>query len=100
MIVECPHCFLRVFVANDGICPKCRRDVNDLTGADVTKIGLLISPSAPIPSRCVCCGSGTMRRVPVQASMQYDSVEHELTTGSYFCALSLVLLPLVGLMPL
>lgn len=65
MVLDCPHCHLRVGVNRDGICPNCNGNVHDLTGVDPTKSTLIVGPSAKHPEMCSQCGRATTRRVKV-----------------------------------
>ena len=63
---ECPHCYVRVFPDKQGICPSCRKNVNDFSGVEADRGTIVISPYAKVPDLCSLCGMPTDRRVMVE----------------------------------
>ena len=68
VLVECPHCSMRVFVGSDGLCPSCSADTNDLEGADVLRTRVRLREWSELPPRCCQCAAPTDRRVDVVQS--------------------------------
>ncbi len=67
MPMDCPHCYVRVFPDDDGTCPSCGKNVNDLTGVDPAKTTLVVQAGSTMPDVCCHCGFPTRRSVKVKA---------------------------------
>jgi hypothetical protein len=92
MVVECPHCHVRVFVGSDDICPSCRHNVRDVP-ADATQTALSISPSAKMPEVCTGCGLVTRRVQKVALSRTVVTSEEELSVSSLLMLLLGMIIP-------
>jgi hypothetical protein len=66
MEIECPHCFTFVFVREDGQCPSCRQDTNDVRGLDRDLATVVVGENSPIPEVCCGCGLPTRRSVCIK----------------------------------
>jgi len=92
---ECPHCHLRVFMLKDGICPSCKRDVDDLSGVDVRKSRVELVATTQIPHVCVMCGTPTSRVIQVTGHDARPSVTYGPGGLSLFLSvLGLIFLPI------
>ena len=40
LVVQCPHCHVRVLPKANNICPACRKDMTDLQGVDLNQVSL------------------------------------------------------------
>ena len=70
MITDCPHCFSTVATSADGICPSCRKNVNELADTDSSKAALNVSHGAHLPGVCCECGRTTDRFVTVKQKIR------------------------------
>ena len=90
MMLECPHCYQRVGVNRDRICPACRRNVDDLTGVDEDRVARWIGPEDELPERCVHCGQPTQRRVPITRYGAHDVAQRDQPEQSFPLVIGLV----------
>ena len=67
IIIECPHCHVKVLPLANNICPACRNDISDLQGVDQNQVALTIRESEELPSFCYACNRYTERRIRVSA---------------------------------
>ena len=65
MIVECPHCYTRVWPTPQGECPACRKSIHDATDADRAKTSVSIGHRSLLPPYCCDCGRPTDRYVRI-----------------------------------
>jgi hypothetical protein len=72
LVIECPHCHVRVLPARNNICPSCHNDVTDLKDVDLNQISLVIHESDELPSFCYACNRYTERRIRVSADQESD----------------------------
>jgi hypothetical protein len=72
LIVECPHCHVRVLPMANNICPSCRNDITDLEGVDPNEISLVIHESEELPSFCYSCNRFTERVIRVSSDRESD----------------------------
>jgi hypothetical protein len=72
LIVECPHCHVRVLPKANNICPACHNDMSDLQGIDPNQVSLTIRESEELPSFCFSCNRFTERRIRVSADKESD----------------------------
>jgi hypothetical protein len=72
LIVECPHCHVRVLPKANNICPACQNDMADLQGIDPNQVALTIRESEDLPSYCFSCNRFTERRIRVSADQESD----------------------------
>lgn len=73
--IDCPHCYTRVLVAANGICPYCKKDVHDTKAVDLTICRLQVRDGQQFPDYCFQCNSPTKRRVSVsQSNFKRDSL--------------------------
>ena len=70
--LDCPHCFTRVLVLDDSICPHCKEDVRKATGAGSALCKLRIHDQAHLPDNCLHCDAPTQRRVVVERCIGVD----------------------------
>ena len=69
IIVECPHCHVRVLPKADQICPACHNDMSE-QGVDPNQVALTVHESEELPSFCFACNRFTERRVRVSADQE------------------------------
>ena len=72
LIVECPHCHVRVLPNANDICPACQNDMSDLQDVDLNQVSLTIYESEELPSFCYSCNKYTERRIRVSADTESD----------------------------
>ena len=72
LIVECPHCHVRVLPRANNICPACRNDMSDLQDVDLNQVSLTIRESEELPSLCYSCNHYTERRIRVSGDKESD----------------------------
>lgn len=65
MIVECPHCYTRVWPTPQGECPACRKSIHDATDTDPAKTSISVRDLSQLPPHCCDCGRSTDRYVKV-----------------------------------
>ena len=65
LIVECPHCHIRVIPKPDHTCPNCHEDVADMTGVDPNQVTLTVSETEEFPPYCYSCNRYTDQFVRV-----------------------------------
>ena len=71
--LECPHCYSRVGVLGDGICPHCRKNVDDLSGVDPHQASLIINVGARLPELCCRCASHSTLHKKVSATQSEEA---------------------------
>lgn len=57
-VTECPHCYARVCLTVDGVCPACRKNPA-APGADSSKTRMTIFEGRALPPVCFGCGNYT-----------------------------------------
>ena len=72
LIVECPHCHVRVLPLSNNICPACRNDMSDLQDVDPNQVSLTIREAEKLPSFCYSCNRYTERRIRFSADKESD----------------------------
>ena len=72
IIIECPHCHVRVLPLANNICPACRNDIYDLQDIAPNQVALTIRESEELPSFCYGCNRYTERRIRVSADQESD----------------------------
>ena len=72
LIVECPHCHVRVLPKANNICPACRKDMSDLQDPDPNQVSLSIKESEELPTFCYSCNRYTERYIRVSADKESD----------------------------
>jgi hypothetical protein len=72
LIIECPHCHVRVLPMANNICPSCRNDMTDLEDVDLNEISLAIHESEALPSFCYSCNRFTERVIRVSSDGESD----------------------------
>jgi len=75
LIVECPHCHIRVLPKANNICPACHNDMNDLRGVDLNQVTLTIRESEKLPSFCYSCNRYTERSIRLSGDRESDLVK-------------------------
>jgi len=63
LIIECPHCHVRVIPTANNVCPNCHEDVTDMTGVDPNQVPLTVSETEEFPSHCYSCDQYTDQHV-------------------------------------
>ena len=72
LVVECPHCHVRVIPIDNKICPACRKDISNLKGVDPNQVSLIISESEELPTFCYSCNRYTERSIRVSGDKESD----------------------------
>ena len=72
LIVECPHCHVRVLPMANNICPSCRNDMTNLEDVDPDQVSLVIHEAEKLPSYCYSCNRYTERYIRVSADRESD----------------------------
>ena len=72
MILECPHCYMRVVPKSDGLCPSCHQDPHDLAGTNPDLARVTLQDTDRMPECCMICGLSTSRMVVVEQSRGDD----------------------------
>ena len=72
LVVECPHCHVRVLPIVNNICPACRNDMSNLQKVDPNQVALAISESEELPSFCYSCNRYTERSIRVSGDKESD----------------------------
>jgi len=72
LVVECPHCHVRVLPLPNHICPSCRNDMTNLEGVDPNQVSLAIHEAEELPSFCYSCNRYTERLIRVSADQESD----------------------------
>jgi hypothetical protein len=67
LIVECPHCHVKVLPKADNICPACQNNMSDLQDVDPNQVSLVIHESEELPSFCYSCNRYTERIIRLSA---------------------------------
>ncbi len=103
MILDCPHCHLRVGTGKDGICPNCHADVLDLSNVDPNMSVLFVRPDSVVPDICCVCGVPTSRRAKIVSHGARNAnadTSGEAEGLGLFALLGMLVVPLSGLMGL
>ncbi|MDP4178900.1 MAG: hypothetical protein Q8900_11235 [Bacillota bacterium] len=69
MMVECPHCYLSVLPNSDNTCPSCGKNINDVTGTDLSNKIVEIKIGEELPFICCKCGQRADENVIVKETM-------------------------------
>ena len=81
MIIKCPHCYTWVIPADDGECPACRKNVNELSGTD-PKRTLMGKETVAMTE---CCGKDGRGHSPGQEeAIHHRKPERILVYGNGF----------------
>ncbi len=72
MIIECPHCHVKVLPTANNLCPACRRDISDPSDTDPNQVALTIHESEELPSFCFSCNLYTDRTIRVSGDKGSD----------------------------
>ena len=73
MIVECPHCYTRVFPTSAGECPACRKNTNDTQDTEPDRTAVTIRHLTELNRFCCDCGYPTERRVTVTQQISHKT---------------------------
>jgi len=74
MLIECPHCHVRVDPCYDeGTCPSCHESVHELDGINPNRALLLMRPAARMPELCSQCGMPTSRVIRIETEEQVEA---------------------------
>ena len=73
LIVECPHCHVKVIPKANNICPACQNDVSNLQGVDFNKVSVSVYESEELPTFCYSCNRFTERPIRVSGDKESDS---------------------------
>lgn len=75
MLVECPHCYVRVDPQHkEGVCGTCGENVNKVDGIDPNRGLLLIRRVARMPELCCQCGIPTSEMADFQMPTADETV--------------------------
>lgn len=57
-IIECPHCYNKVLVSLENICPSCRKNVKEISqnNQDLSFVTISLGQKE-LPDVCIMCGS-------------------------------------------
>ena len=72
LVVECPHCHVRVLPLANNICPACRKDMSALQNVDPNQVALVIAESEELPTFCYSCNRYTERSIRVSGDKESD----------------------------
>ena len=70
LIVECPHCHVRVVPMENNICPACRENIQYLQNTNFQSVAFTLHESEELPSYCHSCNAHTERLVRVAADKE------------------------------
>ena len=86
MLVECPHCHVRVVPQHqNGVCGTCGKNVNEVDGINPNRGLLVIRQSARMPELCCQCGIPTSEMIEFLTEPPDESVVvHGLMATSMF----------------
>jgi len=66
LMIECPHCHVRVLPMQNNICPACKEVISDAPGLDMNKVAITVRESQKLPPYCYSCNSYTDRYVRIE----------------------------------
>jgi hypothetical protein len=72
LVVECPHCHVRVIPKANNICPACQNDMSNLQDVDPNQVSLVISESEELPTFCYSCNRYTERTIRASSDKESD----------------------------
>jgi hypothetical protein len=72
LVIECPHCHVRVLPLASNICPACRNNMSDVQDVDPNQVSLTIHESEKLPSFCYSCNRYTERYIRFSADKESD----------------------------
>lgn len=67
LIVECPHCHVRVVPMENNLCPACRENIQYIQNINFQKVAFTLRESEELPSYCHSCNAHTERLVRIAA---------------------------------
>jgi len=70
LIIECPHCHVKVLPMANHICPACRKNILDLKDVNPNQVSLTISESEELPTFCHSCNLYTERYIRVSGDKE------------------------------
>ncbi|HXD11401.1 MAG TPA: hypothetical protein VN653_15150 [Anaerolineales bacterium] len=72
LVIECPHCHIKVLPMVNNICPSCHNDMTELEDTDPNQVSLVIHEAEEFPSYCYSCNRYTERYIRVSADRESD----------------------------
>ena len=58
--IECPHCYNKVLVSRENICPSCQKNIYSVANNDKDLTFVLLRPGRKnFPEICIICGNKT-----------------------------------------
>lgn len=75
--INCPHCFIKVWVHDDGVCPSCRKNVNETRSElrDLSPVEFV--DGEKLPRVCVVCGMRSTFNVEVGELNSDDKLDKQ-----------------------
>lgn len=67
LIIECPHCHVRVVPMENNLCPACRENVRYFQNTNFRRVAFTLHESEELPSYCHSCNAYTERLVKIAA---------------------------------
>jgi hypothetical protein len=93
MLDECPHCYRKVLLREDGSCPACGKLSTDTSEVDPTRTLLTIRRGSRFPEICFNCAEPATHRILARAATV--SRAQEAATWTWTLALANIL-PFLG----
>jgi hypothetical protein len=66
LLIECPHCHVRVLPMQNNICPACKKVLSDSPSLDLNKVAIVVRESQELPPYCYACNAHTDRYVRIE----------------------------------
>jgi hypothetical protein len=95
MLQDCPHCFAKVIVTSNCICPACNKDVTLRSTHDLAAI--TVSASTAFPEMCHACGLPADRKTNAESWSRSEYYVDDVDEGVrvLFAVLSFLFLPVL-----
>ena len=84
LLIECPHCHVRVLPMQNNICPACKEVISDSPGVDLNKVAIVVRESQKLPPYCYSCNSYTDRYVRIEGEEEPLWSKIILGLGAFF----------------
>lgn len=99
MIQECPHCFLRVVVTSNNLCPSCATDVTSPATHNLAVVD--ISMTTTFPQICHACGLTARQTTFAEATSRSEAYVEDASEGfrAFVTIFSFFLLPMTIFLP-
>ena len=85
-VQDCPHCFMRVCILADGVCPRCQKNALDTASINTELRAIWLRERDRLHDCCQLCGAGASRKARTEQSRAWEEGE-EISKSRQMCAI-------------